>query len=181
MTDTTKLSHAEQNAQSWYETICELVAALNADRDRLEELRDERDGYDPENLEELLEQTKYATAAELWADLNHGDAEELAELEKAVTYEGAEITEDDARERIQEGPLSVEVRSGWVSPGTDKLEPEDFCILLTTGAPALRIRGELDEHKEPRRAWMEHQDWGTPWTQYCDVDQNTLLDYCLTL
>jgi len=28
---------------------------------------------------------------------------------------------------------------------------EEFCILLTTGGPALRIRGELNQHMEPDR------------------------------
>jgi hypothetical protein len=49
---------------------------------------------------------------------------------------------------------------------------------LSTGGPALRIRGELDEHKQPDRAWLEYQDWGTPWTQYFDVEQDTLLQFC---
>ena len=62
--------------------------------------------------------------------------------------------DDDARMSILEDALSVEVRSGWVSLGADRvpMEPEEFCILLTTGGPAVRIRGELDEHKEPSRA-----------------------------
>jgi len=83
---------------------------------------------------------------------------------------------EDAEQRIHEDALSVEVRSGWASPG-DTLTAEEFCILITTGGPAVRIRGELDEHFEPRRAWLEVQDWGTPWMQYFDASQKTLLTY----
>ena len=55
-------------------------------------------------------------------------------------------------------------------------KPFEFCILLSTGGPASRIRGELD-NGEPCRAWLEVQDWGTPWTQYFDIEQDTLLAY----
>jgi hypothetical protein len=30
---------------------------------------------------------------------------------------------------------------------------------------------------EPHRAWLEVQDWGTPWTRYFDIEQDTLLAY----
>jgi hypothetical protein len=51
-----------------------------------------------------------------------------------------------------------------------------FVILLSTGGPASRIQGELS-NGEPRRAWLEVQDWGTPWTQYFGIKQDTLLAY----
>ena len=75
---------------------------------------------------------------------------------------------DSARERITESALSVEVRSGWYSPGCDddRKKPEEGCILLSTGGPALRIRCNLDEYGYPSDAIMEHQDWGTPWIEY---------------
>lgn len=78
--------------------------------------------------------------------------------------------EDTAIETIQEGPLSVLVRSDWYEPsGPDSDHsggPAEFEILLCTGGPAVRIRGELDDNCQPSRAWMEYQDWGTPWTTY---------------
>jgi hypothetical protein len=104
--------------------------------------------------------------------LNESDAEELEELEAAA---GDCEDEDDARQRISEDPLSVEVRSGWASPG-EPLEASEFCILLCTGGPAVRIRGELDRG-EPSRAWLEFQDWGTPWQQYFDASSDTLCEY----
>lgn len=72
--------------------------------------------------------------------------------------------EDDASEAIDEDPLEVQVRSGWTQPGAD-FEAEDFAILLCTGGPAVRIRGELSDG-DPSRAWIEYQDWGTPWREY---------------
>lgn len=54
------------------------------------------------------------------------------------------------------------------------MEPEEFRILLSTGGPALQIRGELN-HGEPSRCWLEHQDWGTPWTRFFDADRETLM------
>ena len=69
--------------------------------------------------------------------------------------------EEEARQRIQEDPFSVEVRSDWTTPG-EPLEPSEFTILLCTGGPAVRIVGELNLG-EPCRAWLEYQDWGTPW------------------
>ena len=81
------------------------------------------------------------------------------------TIDGEEFEdEDDARERIQESALSVCVRSGWYVPGGDS-SPEEFEILLTTGGPAARIVGDLDEYGQAESATLEHQDWGTPWTR----------------
>ena len=84
---------------------------------------------------------------------------------------------DAASEAISEDPLSVEVRSGWTTLGND-LEPEEYAILLCTGGPAVRIRGELDSDGNPCRAWIEYQDWGTPWREYHDGhDAPALLAY----
>lgn len=73
--------------------------------------------------------------------------------------------DDAARERIQESALSVEVRSRWYVPGEREEAPAEYRILLTTGGPALQMIGELNEHGEPESAWLEYQDWGTPWTR----------------
>jgi hypothetical protein len=56
------------------------------------------------------------------------------------------------------------------------LEPSEFMILLCTGGPAVRIVGELNRG-EPCRAWLEYQDWGTPWTRYFGADSDTLCQY----
>ena len=68
-------------------------------------------------------------------------------------------------QEMQESILSLEVRSGWHSPGGYD-GPEEFMLLLSTGGPALRLIGDLDQHGAPRRCWLEHQDWFKPWTEY---------------
>jgi hypothetical protein len=80
--------------------------------------------------------------------------------------EGLDDDADEARERIQEDALSVQVRSGWYDPGTMDVKPEEFEILLCTGGPAVRIIGSLSEHGEPEDARLECQDWFQPWTDY---------------
>lgn len=70
---------------------------------------------------------------------------------------------DEIQEEAQGMALSVEVRSGWASPG-ETLAPTEYRILLTYGGPACQITGELSEHGEPETAHLEHQDWGTLWT-----------------
>ena len=93
--------------------------------------------------------------------LTEDEADELAELEDAA---GECSSEDDAVERIDQDPLEICVRSGWHQIGEDMV-PEEFLILLCTGGPAVRIRGELDQYGSPCRVWIEYQDWGTPWTE----------------
>ena len=83
-------------------------------------------------------------------------------------------------QEIQEDPLSVQVRSGWEAAGAE-LEPAEFEILLSTGGPATRIIGELNQYKEPTRPRLQHQDWFKPWTEYLDATdaQDEALDwYC---
>lgn len=140
-----------------------MVAALNCDYDRLEELRDERDDHD---------------TSELWAYQNPDDAKELAELEADAAANGDTCeSREDAEERIQEDALSLEFRSGWVTDKT-AMEAEEYCLLLTTGGPAVRIIGEI-EQGEATSARLEVQDWGTPWTEHFTTgdDHEALMDY----
>jgi hypothetical protein len=100
----------------------------------------------------------------------------LADAHEGLSFDDYH-DEDQARERIYEDPLEVLVRSGWSGQG-EELTPEQFQILLCTGGPAVRILGELDDYGQPSRAWLEHQDWGTPWTEYhADHDTAALLAY----
>lgn len=140
---------SRDQAAAQLSSISRMLAALNCDYDRLAELREDR------------------------ADLTEEESEELAELEQAA---GGCEDRDDAEQRIQEDPLTVEVRSAWYSPGdSDGQQPSEFQILLCTGGPAVRIIGELDEYGQPSRAWLEHQDWGTPWTHYYESGSNDVL------
>ena len=149
-------NHAEQNAVAWMETIIEQVDALEMDWERYDELKDTNE-----------------------ADLTEEEREELADLRKTATVDGDEYNDaDTVRERIEEGPLSVQVRSGWYSPGAEAEKPEEFEILLSTGGPALRIIGDLDEHGQPERPRLQYQDWGTPWTEYFEADRDKLTTWC---
>lgn len=182
-TPAAEVSHAERNANAWLETIHEYAAALDVDRDRLEELREERDGYTfDEVVNAAPDGPGYKNDLEAWAGENPEDAAELAELEAAVTIDGEELDEDALRERIEESPLSVEVRSAWHTPGEAPEYPAEsgeYMILLSTGGPALRIVGDLDHYCQPTSARLEYQDWFTPWTERICTgdDHDALLKY----
>lgn len=133
----------------------DMVAALDCDYDRLEELRQTRSDW----MDFEIEST--TGAARVWEEVQPNEASELEALEAEA---GECTSREDAEQRIHEDALSVEVRSGWVSSKAE-MEPEEFMILLTTGGPAVRILGELRDG-EPYRAWLQVQDWGTPWTDY---------------
>lgn len=164
-TETKERDWVEEVGAPAYSAIAEMVAALQCDRDRMEELRDERDGFADEHEGDATE----------WTRANPDEAKELAELAAAVELDGEVVDEEAARERIQEDALSLEIYGKRVD---GEWEVTGFELLLTTGGPAVRIMGELDEHSEPDRAWLEVQDWGKPWTQYIKADQETLLAYC---
>jgi hypothetical protein len=177
MTQTQRtLTHSESQAAAQMDSIREMVAALECNYERLEDLREERDNYDPaaESGTGWTENDDTAT----WATRHAGDAAELNELEKAA---GDCADRDHAETRIHEDPLSVLVRDDWRSPGEPEegATPAEYEILLCTGGPACRIRGQLDGNCEPETATMQHQDWGTPWTDWplSREDEETLLTY----
>ena len=104
-----------------------------------------------------------------------GEGRDLSREVKALLHEhkynwdNSDEVAEAITEQMRNRALSVSVRSQWQTPGFEPL-PGDFQILLTTGGPALRVMGELDEDHTASRFWIEHQDWGTPWTQWLDVD-----------
>lgn len=90
--------------------------------------------------------------------------------------------DDDVYNEIRESPLSIEVQSEWHVPGENNDKPSKYMILLTTGGPALRIIGDLDNYCQPESAELEWQDWGTPWTtiwnhEETSIDEDVLLQY----
>ena len=112
------------------------------------------------------------------------DAQLESIVEMVTALQAAEEAGDDeardiADEEIQNDAISVEVRSGWHSPGsTDGSQtPAEYKILVCTGGPAARIVGDLSEHGEPENAVLEVQDWFTPWARF-DVTkkQNAALE-----
>jgi hypothetical protein len=158
MTTDAKERDLQEIGKSAYESIAEMVAAEEVDYDRLRELKEERDALEGHDR----------------AAWNAEYAQELAEL---VAAAGECESRENAEQRIQEDPLSIEVRSGWTTLD-QPLQAEEFNILLGTGGPAVRIVGELDMDREPTRAWLEVQDWFLPWTRYHQADVNVLLAYC---
>ena len=104
--------------------------------------------------------------------------ESIQEMVKAMEDENER---ENAIERIWEDPLSVQVRSDWYTPGDreDCRKPSEYTILLCTGGPACRMIGTLNEYGEPETATIEHQDWGTPWTELrlTRDEENVCLQY----
>lgn len=143
-------NYAYAQARAQMNSILELVAALNCDYDRLGELNDQ---------EEL-------------------DEDEQKEMRSLKDDAGECTCQEDAETAIQEDPLSIEIRSDWHSVG-DASKACEFAILLSTGGPAVRIHGELNDYHEPYRAWIEYQGWGTSWMEYHgkNVSQEALLTY----
>ena len=85
--------------------------------------------------------------------------------------------QDELRESILNSALSVEFRSGWYSSPEDETKAEEFRILLSTGGPALRIIGEIEENfaVNPK---LQFQDWGTLWTDFeITEDQQKALNW----
>ena len=112
-----------------------------------------------------------ASIMEMVARLEHaeecsGDPEDCEFTEEDFGGESFDDYHDTdaARQAIEEDALSVEVRSGWHTPGVVD-DDEEFEILLTTGGPALRIVGDLDQYNQPKRPRLEMQDWFIPWQE----------------
>jgi hypothetical protein len=103
---------------------------------------------------------------------------ELVEaLQKAREEEDSDAIEA-AERAIHEDALSIEVRSGWHTPGGDS-EPEHYRVLLCWGGPAVQIEGDLSQHGEPDTARLMAQDWFMPWTEYRDAREfeSVLVEY----
>lgn len=167
-----KNAHAKAQAKAQYESIAKMVRNLDEDEakaafvESLEEAELRR--IMAEDLEESTDDMDLEAITERIAEALQRDLISLPDFE---------WDEDEARQAIQEDPLSVQVRSGWCDSG-DTMEAEEFQILLCTGGPAVRIMGELS-NGEPSSAWIEYQDWFLPWTEWrCDHNQATLLAYC---
>lgn len=104
---------------------------------------------------------------------------EIARRDGEVKYEDELYGEDKMRELIEQDALSVEVRSDWHSPG-EVDDISEFCILLCTGGPAVRIIGDLGQYNSPENALVQYQDWFTCWKDYyiTNKQSNAILAYC---
>ena len=122
-------------------------------------------------IQQIMQWHEHASKCESSRKCDH-------DLEAATDY-GLTFDEsfdvDAARQAIDETPLSIEVRGGWLPAG--KYEPDrptDYRILLCTGGIAVRITGWLDGYGNPETARLEYQDWFIPWTEYIDHDYDLL-------
>lgn len=148
-------------------SICEMVEALDVDYGRLEELRDERSDFMEEHA------SVFADPAFEWCAQNPDEAIELSDLEEAA---GDCESEDDARQRIEEDALSVEVRSDWCAPG-EEMTAGEFRILLCTGGPHVELVGDLDDNRQPSRVRVIYKDWGESGELF-GFDRDAVLRYC---
>ena len=112
-----------------YAAIVEMVAALDVDYDRLEELQAERGEW-------------------LAEDSITGKWENEREYDELREDAGECTNQDEARERVQEDALSVEVRSPWYTPGQRRRGTgiERVQNPPNVWRPGRSNHGELDEH-----------------------------------
>jgi hypothetical protein len=139
------------------------------------------------------QQQKFEQDAAAYAAACIGSIREMLDkLHHAAQCDGEEIdgeacehkdddeyhNEEQARQAIDDDPLSVEIRSDWYTPGSTP-EPGEFNILLTTGGPAARLIGDLDDLRQPARVRFQYQDWFKPWTDVVVTgdDYQALLEY----
>ena len=163
--------NAYKAAEAELSEITALLAAEDMDWERWEEAKEEMSNVHSD-IEESREEIRTTVVTDELNKLNEALSALLA-TEDALRQELAEFdcirkdyeSQDDVATAISEYPLSIEVSSGWTLL-SEELVPEKFCILLQTGGPAVRIIGDLDEYREPDRAWLEYQDWGTPWKTF---------------
>jgi hypothetical protein len=159
---------AESQAIAQVESIVAMVAALNCDYSRLEELRESAE-------ENKAIVAAYSEKMDDWqanADAT-AELEELAELESQA---GENADREDAERAIQEDPLSVEVRSGWTTATAPEFEAEEFRIVLCTGGPHVEIVGTIDGGM-PNRVRVLYRDWGTSGELF-DFDHDAVITYC---
>lgn len=167
-TTETELNWSDKIGSCAYSSIEEMVTSLTADRDRFEELTEWRDNWIAYGDDDDDETTR---TEDEWKAEYPEEAEELQEIADEI---GECETEEDARDRIMEDPLSLRI---FGERTNGEWEATDYELLLTTGGPAVRIVGELGQHNEPVTARLEVQDWFKPWTEYFGTDRDVLLRY----
>lgn len=128
------------------------------------------------NYDAIRKEKEATAAAELQA-IGKSAMACIAEMVAAMNATTDLESGDERTRAIQEDALSVEVRTSWHSPGDTEGSKPEYTILLSTGGPATRIIGELDQYGEPKTARLEAQDWFMPWTEYRDSDESVLLEY----
>ena len=89
----------------------------------------------------------------------------------------AERNELDDPDDDKPEPLSVLVRHDWFVPGVEQSKPIEYELLLTTGGPAVRLYGSLNQYGEASSVMLQCQNWFTNWTGVaCDDDTTEALE-----
>ena len=91
---------------------------------------------------------------------------ELAENLRNAQEGGDDEAIEAARDEIHCDTLSIRVRDDWRDPCDESSGPCEFEIMLSTGGPASRIVGTLDQYGEPETFHVEVQDWFQPWQSF---------------
>ena len=82
----------------------------------------------------------------------------------------AGVTPGKGGETVYGVPVYDTVKDAVKEQDIDAL-PTGFEMLLTTGGPALKIVGKLNQYGEAENPVMQIQDWFTPWSEYTpDMD-----------
>ena len=150
MEKTTKVNHAEENAGSWMGEISKALELI----ERAECAHKDYSSFAG---------AEGSSDAPMVCESCGADVDDNGEALKPLDAESI-------RDELRESVLSVGVRCSQFMPLGEKLEADEFEILLSTGGPALRIIGSLNRFNEPQSVRMEWQDWGTPWTFYAGYD-----------
>jgi hypothetical protein len=160
-------NHAIENGRGWYANIQELLERFHNYRGAAE-----AEGWTGPHKDEF--------GATYFRDENDGATWTCASWkELCEEFDITSETDHNLEQEIHESPLSVLVRDGWRQPGGTPEDggPEEYEILLSTGGPALRIYGRLNEHSEPDTAELQWQNWFKPWTRCTFADETVLLEY----
>ena len=167
-------NHAEKQARAQTESIATMVAAIECNYARLNELREDLETacFDESQFTDPNPRGWISEAASNAEHTYHTTATEFIALETAA---GECTSEDEAREAIKQDPRSVEIRSGWANSRAE-FEPEEFRIVLCAGGPHVEILGDLDRG-EPSRPRILYRDWGTSGELF-DFDREAVLTYC---
>jgi hypothetical protein len=115
-----------------------------------------------------------------WISYNDGlaDLEEREELDRLKAAAGDCESEEDARMRIDQDPLSIEVRSGWETL-YEELKPREFRVILCTGGPHVELQGDLDSYQQPDSVRVIYACWGESGEYFPDGEEcYALLTYC---
>jgi len=150
-------------------TYAETVTDLESVADYLEN----EIGYPGDDFEHTIGRYHYWITHMPGGLADDGEAEELAELEEMA---GGCESEDDAWQRIDDDPLSIEYRSGWAND-PEYFEPEEFRIVLCTGGPHVEIQGDIGQSGGPERPRILYRDWNESGELF-DFDVDSVLAYC---